>query len=316
MMEYSQKITAAQLKRKAALYLRQSTMKQVFENSESTIRQYALKEKLTQLGWQPDDIMVIDCDLGQSGSGSSERSGFRKLVADVSNNEIGAIACLETSRLARNSQEWSRLMEICAITQTVLIDADGIYNLNDFNDRMLLGLKGTMSEAELHFIRERMRGGLLSKAKRGELRQFLPVGYVYDEADRIVKDPNIEVQSSVKMFFEIFRMCGSATGMALHYKNNGYKMPRDPSRGFDCKEIVWGNLSPTRALNILHNPVYAGVYAYGQRQTVTKIDGKETRKKPVEEWHVYLPEHHEGYITEEAFKLNQHRVYHKIRGRP
>jgi DNA invertase Pin-like site-specific DNA recombinase len=307
-MEYSQKITAAQLKRKAALYLRQSTMKQVFENSESTIRQYALKEKLIQLGWQSENITVIDCDLGQSGSGVSERSGFKKLVADVSNNEIGAIACLETSRLARNSQEWSRLMEICAITQTVLLDADGIYNLNDFNDRMLLGLKGTMSEAELHFIRARMRGGSLNKAKRGELRQFLPVGYVYDEAGRIVKDPNIEVQSAVKMFFDVFRMCGSATGMASHYKNNGYKMPRDPSRGFDCKEIVWSDLSPTRALDMLHNPVYAGVYAYGQRQTAATIAGKETRKKPVEEWHVYLSDHHEGYITEEVFKLNQHRL--------
>jgi DNA invertase Pin-like site-specific DNA recombinase len=304
-MEYSQKITAVQLKRKAAQYLRQSTMKQVFENSESTIRQYALKEKLIQLGWQPEDIIVIDCDLGQSGSGTSERNGFKKLVADVSNNEIGAIACLETSRLARNSQEWNRLMEICAITQTVLIDADGIYNLNDFNDRMLLGLKGTMSEAELHFIRARMRGGSLSKAKRGELRQFLPIGYVYDEAGSVVKDPNIEVQSSVKMFFDVFRMCGSAAGMASYYKKNGYKMPKDPSRGFDCKEIVWGKLSATRALDILHNPVYAGVYAYGQQQTAATINGKETRKKPVEEWHVYLPNHHEAYITEETFKSNQ-----------
>jgi DNA invertase Pin-like site-specific DNA recombinase len=294
-MEYGQKITAMQLKRKAALYLRQSTMKQVFENSESTIRQYALREKLVQFGWQPDDIMVIDCDLGQSGSGSSDRSGFKKLVADVSNNEVGAIACLETSRLARNSQEWNRLMEICSITQTVLIDADGIYDLNDFNDRMLLGLKGTMSEAELHFIRARMVNGALNKAKRGELRQFLPVGYVYDEAGRIVKDPNIEVQSAVKMFFEIFRMCGSATGMALHYKRNGYKMPRDPSRGFDCKEILWDKLSGARALDMLHNPVYAGIYAYGQRQNVRTIDGIKTQTKPPEEWRVCIPNHHEGH---------------------
>jgi len=307
-MEYNQKITATQLKRKAELYLRQSTMKQVLENSESTIRQYALKERLIQLGWQPEDIVVIDCDLGQSGSGSSERDGFKKLVADVSNNEVGAIACLETSRLARNSQDWSRLMEICSITQTVLVDADGIYDLNDFNDRLLLGLKGTMSEAELHFIRARMVEGALSKAKRGELRQFLPVGYVYDEAGRVIKDPNLEVQAAVKMFFEVFRMCGSATGIALHYKQNGYKIPRDPSRGFSCKEIIWSRLSPTRALDILHNPVYAGVYAYGQSQSIRTLDGTKTRKKPVEEWHVYAPDHHEGYIDEEAFRLNQHKL--------
>jgi DNA invertase Pin-like site-specific DNA recombinase len=308
-MEYGQKITVMQLKRKAALYLRQSTMKQVFENSESTIRQYGLKEKLIQLGWQPEDIIVIDCDLGQSGSGSSERSGFKKLVADVSNDEVGAIACLETSRLARNSQEWNRLMEICSITKTVLIDADGIYDLNDFNDRMLLGFKGTMSEAELHFIRSRMIDGALSKAKRGELKQGLPVGYVYDEANRVIKAPNIEVQASVKMFFEVFRMCGSATGMASYYNKNGYKIPSDPSRGFNCKEIIWGKLSSTRALNMLRNPVYAGVYAFGQRQVVRTIDGNKTQKKPDEEWHVRIPEHHEAYISEDVFILNQHKLF-------
>ena len=226
-MEYNQKITAVQLKRKAALYIRQSTMKQVFENNESTIRQYALKERLIQLGWQPEDIMVIDCDLGQSGSGTSERDGFKKLVADVSNNEVGAIACLESSRLARNSQEWNRLMEICSITQTVLVDADGIYNLNDINDRMLLGLKGTMNEAELHLIRARLRGGSLNKAKRGELMSSLPVGYVYDEAGNVIKDPNIEAQASVKLFFEVFRMCGAAHSVVSYYTKNGYKIPND-----------------------------------------------------------------------------------------
>ena len=147
MMEYSHKITAAQLKRRAVLYIRQSTMKQVYENSESTMRQYALREKLLQLGWQQENITVIDCDLSQSGSGSSERVGFKELVAGVSNDEVGAIACLEPSRLARNSQDWNRLMEICSITQTVIVDTDGIYSLNDINDRMLLGLKGTTGQS-------------------------------------------------------------------------------------------------------------------------------------------------------------------------
>jgi len=183
-MEYSTKITAMQLKRKAVLYIRQSTMMQVYENTESTKRQYALTEKLVQLGWQSDNIMTIDCDLGQSGSGSCERGGFERLVTDVINDEVGVIACLETSRLARNSQEWGRLLEICSITQTVLIDGDGIYSLSDFNDRLLLGLKGTMNEAELHFLRSRMRGATLSKAKRGELRAGLPIGYVYNRLVR------------------------------------------------------------------------------------------------------------------------------------
>jgi len=307
-MEHSQKITAAQLRRKAVLYVRQSTMKQVFENTESTLRQYALKDKLVQLGWPVESIVTIDCDLGQSGSGATERDGFKKLVADVGNDEVGAIACLESSRLARNSQEWGRLMEICSITRTILIDADGIYDLSDFNDRMLLGLKGTMSEAELHLIRSRLRGGALSKAKRGKYRAPLPIGYVYDEDGGVVKDPNIEVQSAVNMFFETFRTCGSANKMVRHYAANGFKVPRNPANGFGSKELLWVNLSSTRAVDMLHNPAYAGIYAYGQNQVVTTISGKKIRAKPVEEWHVFMKGHHEGYINEDEFNLNQARL--------
>jgi DNA invertase Pin-like site-specific DNA recombinase len=307
-MEYSQKIKAIHLMRKAVDYVRQSTMKQVYENSESTRRQYALKERLIQLGWQPENIMTIDCDLGMSGSGSAEREGFIQLGAAVGNNEVGVIACLEMSRLARNSQEWCRLMEICSITQTILIDADGVYDLNDFNDRMLLGLKGTMSEAELHLIRARLRGGALSKAKRGEYRTPLPIGYVYDEAGRVIKDPNIEVQSAVNLFFETFRMCGSASRMVRQYTKNSYKIPTSPANGFGCKELLWVKLSSTRALDILHNPAYAGIYAYGQHQVVPTINGKKVREKPVDEWHVLLKGHHEEYISEDEFHLNQARL--------
>jgi DNA invertase Pin-like site-specific DNA recombinase len=283
-------------------------MRQVYENTESTLRQYALKEKLAQLGWPPENIVTIDRDLGQSGSGASDRDGFKKLVADVGNDEVGAIACLETSRLARNSMEWGRLMEICSITQTALIDADGIYNLNDFNDRMLLGLKGTMSEAELHFIRARMRGGALSKARRGEYRTPLPIGYVYDEAGRAIKDPNMDVQSAVNMFFETFRVCGSATKMVQRYTKNGFKIPKSPSNGYNSKEMLWVKLSSARALDILHNPAYAGIYAYGQRQSVTTVTGTKIRAKPVDEWHVYIKDHHKGYISEDEFEMNQARL--------
>lgn len=307
-MEYSQKITEAQLKRKAVLYVRQSTMTQVYENVESTMRQYALKEKLIQLGWTPESIITIDCDLGRSGSGSMEREGFKKLVADVSNDEVGAVACLEMSRLARNSRDWGRLMEICTITKTALIDSDGIYDLSAFNDRMLLGFKGTMSEAELHFFRSRMREGALNKAKRGELRATLPIGYVYDEAGHVVKDPNIEVQSAVNMFFEAFRICGSSHKVVRHYSENGFKIPRDPTRGHNSKELVWKKLSSSSVLDMLHNPAYAGIYAYGQRQKVATINGSKSKVKPVDEWHVCLKDHHEGYISEEEFNRNQAKL--------
>ena len=315
-MEYNQKITAEQLKRKAVLYIRQSTMRQVYENTESTLRQYALKEKLIQLGWLPDNIIVIDCDLGQSGSGLSEREGFRKLVSDVGNNEVGAVACLESSRLARNSQDWGRLLEICTITKTVLIDADGIYNLSDFNDRMLLGLKGTMSEAELHLIRARLRGGALNKAKRGEYRSLLPTGYVYDGAGNIIKDPGMDVQSAITLFFESFRICGSAAKTVLYYRKNGYKMPVNPSRGFDGnQEISWVNLNTNRALEILHNPIYAGIYAYGRRQSVPTICGTKIRLKPREEWHAYIKEHHESYISEIDFEINKIKLLENSTGK-
>jgi DNA invertase Pin-like site-specific DNA recombinase len=307
-MEYSQKITAAQLKRRAVLYIRQSTMAQVYENAESTRRQYSLTEKLIQLGWPPDNIATIDCDLGQTGSGACERGGFEKLVADVINDEVGAIACLETSRLARNSREWSRLMEICSITRTVLIDADGIYNLGDFNDRLLLGLKGTMNEAELHFLRSRMRDAALSKAKRGELRIALPVGYVYNEAGRVVKDPNADVRSAVNQFFEIFRMCGSASQTARHYAKNGFKIPKDPSRGFGGAESLWVDLSSMKALDMLHNPSYAGIYAYGREQAVATFNGAKLQSKPAHEWNACIKGHHEAYISEEEFNANQARL--------
>jgi len=304
-MEYSQKITATQLRRRAVLYIRQSTMIQVYENVESTMRQYALTEKLVQLGWPLENISTVDCDLGQSGSGVCEREGFNQLVADVINDEVGAIACLETSRLARNSQEWGRLMGICSITQTVLIDMDGIYNLSDFNDRLLLGLKGTINEAELHFLRSRMRDGALNKAKRGELKIALPVGYVYDEAGRIAKDPNIGVQSALNQFFETFRMCGSAHKTLQHYAENGFKFPKDPSRGFGGKEMLWVSLSSTKALAVLHNPLYAGIYAYGRVQAVATVKGTKQQSKPMGEWHVCRKDNHEGYISEDEFNLNQ-----------
>ena len=304
-MSRTEGIEAKHLKRKAIVYIRQSTMRQVFVNTESAVRQYALKERLGSLGWEEGMIDVIDCDLGRSGAETTGRDGFRRMMADVGEGNVGAIACIECSRLSRSSADWSRLMEICALSDTILIDDDGIYNPNDFNDRLLLGLKGTMSEAELHFLRERMRGGALSKAKRGELRCLLPVGYVYDEAGNVVKDPDLQVQASVTMFFESFRMCGSAHRLAVYYSEKGYLFPANRSRGFGRPDIHWDVLTPWRACHILHSPTYAGIYTYGKIQVKHTAKGKKLRSVPEEQWISNIENHHEAYITVEEYRANQ-----------
>src|SRR5438477_6687306 len=195
-LEMHNKIAATHLQRQAYLYVRQSTLRQVLENTESTKRQYALRERAVVLGWPPDRVVVIDSDLGQSGA-DSDRVGFQRLVAAVGLGEVGVVLGLEVSRLARSSSDWHRLLEICALTDTLILDEDGLYDAANFNDRLLLGLKGTMSEAELHVMQARMRGALLAKARRGELRVPLPVGLVYDAQGQVVLDPDQQVQQSL-----------------------------------------------------------------------------------------------------------------------
>ena len=190
-------ITREHLKREAYLYVRQSTPRQVLENSESTKRQYALRQRAIALGWHSDHIVVIDNDLGQSGASAVDREGFKKLVAQVGMGHAGLVIGLEVSRLARNSSDWHRLLEICAFTDTLILDEDGLYDPAHFNDRLLLGLKGTMSEAELHVMQARMRGGLLNKAQRGELQLPLPVGFLYDIQGQVILDPDQQVQQSI-----------------------------------------------------------------------------------------------------------------------
>ncbi len=203
------KVTASHLQRNAYLYVRQSSVRQVLENSESTQRQYALRQRAIALGWPEEHIIVIDSDLGQSGASSIDRQGFQKLVAEVGMGHAGIVLGLEVSRLARNSADWHRLLEICALTDTLILDEEGVYDPAHFNDRLLLGLKGTMSEAELFLLRSRLRGGLLNKARRGELRLTLPVGLVYDPSQRIVLDPDQHVQQAVKLLFATFARTGA-----------------------------------------------------------------------------------------------------------
>src|SRR5437763_4387698 len=225
-VETSQKATASQLKRSAFLYVRQSTPRQVIEHTESTARQYALRKRAVALGWQDDQVITIDSDLGQSGASSADREGFQKLVMEVSMGRAGIVLGLEVSRLARNSMDWHRLLEICALSDTLILDEDGVYDPAHFNDRLLLGLKGTMSEAELHVLRARLQGGIRNKARRGELFMRPPIGFVYNADEKLVMDPDQQVQEAVRLLFETFRRTSSAMATVKYFARQGLQFPR------------------------------------------------------------------------------------------
>ncbi len=260
------------------------------------------------LGWPLESITVIDSDLGKSGA-ERDRAGFQQLVTEVSLGRAGIVMGLEVSRLARNSTDWHRLLEICALSATLILDEDGIYDPGHFNDRLLLGLKGTMSEAELHVMRARLHGGLLNKARRGELRQRLPVGFVYDSDDRIVLDPDQQVQAAVHLLFETFERTGSAYTTVKTFRNQSVKFPRRPHAGQYQGELMWGELQHARVLQVLHNPSYAGAFVFGRHRTRRGVDGRTmTRQVPREQWQVVLRDHHPSYITWETFETNQRRL--------
>lgn len=303
------KVTASHLGRDAYLYVRQSTIRQVFENTESTLRQYALQERAVALGWPVERIHVIDSDLGQSGASAADREGFQKLAAEVGMGRAGIVLGLEVSRLARNCADWHRLLELCSLSETLILDEDGLYNPNDFNDRLLLGLKGTMSEAELHLLRARLRGGILSKARRGELPAPLPVGLVYDEQGRVHLDPDAQVRESLVLFFEAFRRAGSALGAIKAFHKQGLLFPRRLHKGPRKGDLVWGELTHSRALQVLHNPRYAGAFVFGRTRTHKRAEGGATYTKlPREQWDTLIPNAHEGYITWAAYEDNQRRL--------
>ncbi len=302
----SQKVTASHLGRKAYLYVRQSSMQQVFQNTESTERQYALKQRAVALGWRLEDVVVIDCDQGQSAASAADRLGFQQLVAEVSLGRVGVVLGLEVSRLARNSSDWHRLLEICALSDTLIVDEDGIYNPSDFNDRLLLGLKGTMSEAELHMLRARLRGGILNKARRGELKMPLPVGLAYDSTDRVVLDPDQQVQNSVHHLFRTFRRTGSASATVKAFRDQKLLFPRRPRSGPKKGELVWGTLTHNRTRQVLHNPRYAGAFVFGRYGQHRSPDGR-IRSKPLprDQWHTVLLDAHPGYITWQQYEQNE-----------
>ncbi len=252
-VDAAHKVSAAHLARTAYLYVRQSTLRQVLTNTESAARQYALRQRAISLGWLIDQVVVIDCDQGQSGASSVDREGFQHLVAEVGMGRAGIVLGLEVSRLARNNADWHRLLELCSLGNTLICDEDGLYDPCDFNDRLLLGLKGTMSEAELHFIRARLRGGILSKAHRGELRIALPVGLVYDHAGRVVLDPDAGVQKALRHLFATFAHTGSARAVVQTFADDKLIFPTRARSGAHKGELAFIALTHSRVLVCLHN---------------------------------------------------------------
>ena len=301
-----ERVTAKHLAHSAYLYVRQSTLKQVYENTESTRRQYALKDRAIALGWSEEQIIVIDDDQGQSGASSANRHGFQKLVSEVSLGHAGIVLGLEVSRLARNCADWHRLLEICALSDTLILDEDGLYDPTDFNHRLLLGMKGTFSEAELHVLRARLRGGILNKARRGELRLGLPTGFVYDPEGRVVLDPDDQVQQSIRYFFETFRRTHSVCATMSTFRKESLQFPTRLRTGPRKGQIEWGILQHSRGCRILHNPRYAGAFTYGRSEHKRLPEGwQRTRKRPMEEWVSCIVDAHEGYIKWEQFLENQ-----------
>jgi DNA invertase Pin-like site-specific DNA recombinase len=310
-MSRPEKISAAHLERLAVVYVRQSTLAQVRQHTESTQRQYALAAEAERLGWPAARVEVIDDDLGLSGRSADGRSGFRELVGRVCVGEVGAILGLEVSRLARSSADLQRLLELARLTDTLVIDSDGVYDLADFNDRLLLGLKGTMSEAELHLLAGRLQGAKRAAAERGELRFPLPVGLVYDDEGGTVIDPDEEVRSAVADLFAAFDETGSAYGVVGAF--TGRRFPRRAFGGAWAGELRWGRLTHSRALGVLSNPAYAGAYVYGRFRSrrLVSPDGTirtTTVELPRSQWPVILHGHHPGYIDWETFLRNEARL--------
>lgn len=318
-MTEATKVSSTHLARYAFVYVRQSTTSQVERNRESTDRQYRLVERAIALGWRRDQVNVIDKDLGISGSGLEERSGFAHMTAEVALGRVGIVLGLEVSRLARNNADWYRLLDLCGVTDTLIGDADGIYHPGLFNDRLVLGLKGTMSEAELHVLRARLNGGIRNKAERGELRRGLPIGLVFGEIDgEILPAPDEAVRGAIQTVFDRFAEVGSARRVWLHFRSEGLLFP---SRQHQRDDVRWVVPSYTKIHEVLTNPVYAGAYIYGKTKFERFVDGdgnvrKRIRKRSQSEWPVFIRDHHKGYIDWPTFEANQQRIKSNTRPTP
>jgi DNA invertase Pin-like site-specific DNA recombinase len=305
------KIERSHSERLAVVYLRQSSPRQVRENVRSTERQYALADRAGELGWERERIVIVDGDLGVSGRDTHRRDGYKELVGRVCQGEVGAIFGLEVARLARSNAELLRLLEFCALTDTLVVDTDGIYDLQDFNDRMILGLKAQWSEAELHIMASRLQGAKRAAAERGELRLPLPVGYLYDEDGQVLIDPDEQARSAIADLFRAFAQTGSAYGVVGAFKDR--RFPKRAHGGARAGELSWDRLNYSRTCDVLTNPCYAGAYVFGRHRSrrAVRPDGTivtKTIELPRSEWAVLIEGHHPGYITWDAFGANERRL--------
>ncbi len=318
-MSESTKITTDHLRRCAVVYVRQSSSTQVENNRESTARQYHLAERAVELGWPREQVKILDEDLGISGSGLTDRAGFARMIAQVALGQVGIVLGLEVSRLARNNADWYRLLDLCGVTNTLIGDADGIYHPGLFNDRLVLGLKGTMSEAELHVLRARLLGGIRNKAARGELSRGLPVGLVRGEGDgEVLLHPDESVTAAIRAVFERFAEMGSARRVWLWFCSQGLRFPLHSNT---LQDIRWVTPTYTKIHQVLTNPFYAGVYVYGRTQHLSYIDEngrvrKRIKARPRAEWPVFIRDHHQGFIDWATFEANQKRLAQNTRPRP
>jgi len=300
------KLTPERLNRRAMVYIRQSSAVQVTHNLESQRRQYALQQQARELGFR--DVVVVDEDLGKSGSGLVERPGFQRVVAEICTGEVGAIFCIEASRLARNGRDWHHLIELCGMVGAVVIDPDGVYDPCLLNDRLLLGLKGTMSEFELSLLRQRSAEAVRQKAQRGELQFCLPIGYIWTPAGKMEMDPDLRVQQALQMVFSEMTELGSVRQTLLWFRREAICLP---AKVVDQPgQVEWKLPIYSSVLRILTNPIYAGAYALGRTTGQVKVIGGRARKtvghrKPRQEWTVLIRDHHSGYISWEQFERNQ-----------
>jgi DNA invertase Pin-like site-specific DNA recombinase len=325
-MNPSPKILTHHLSRQAAVYVRQSTTKQVLLNQESTRRQYQLAEQAQKLGWPQPLIVVIDDDLGLSGASSDHRAGFQRLVAQISLGHVGIVLVTEVSRLSRLNSDWHRVIELCAVFETLIADEDGIYEPRDPNDRLLLGLKGTLFSAELHILRARMHGNLVNKARRGELALRLPVGYRRQHDGTVILEPDAQVRHILNLLFEQFAHLKSARAVQRYFRDHHLQMPRLIQQGLDYGRLIW--VTPTYQMiqQVLTSPVYAGVFVYGRRK-LRPIPGDPPRTQahrlPLEEWEILLPRVYPAYLSYEQYlanrkslRDNQYNFEQKGRGAP
>jgi len=308
------KITSQHQQRLAYIYVRQSTLKQVYQNQESQAYQYNLKQRAIELGWSEERVRIVDSDLGVSGRETTAREGFQTIVAEVTLGHVGIVFGYEVSRLARNNQDWYHLLDLAAMFGTLIADNDGIYDPRLYNDRLLLGLKGTMSEAELHLLRQRLDAGRMNQVKRGTYRQQLPTGYLRLPDGTVVKDPDDQVRHIIEVIFAKFNELGSVNKVLRYLRQNKILLPRRQTAGPQANQTLWKIASEAAITDILHNPAYAGAFAYGRRQIdPTRRDPTRPAagrvRKPMSEWLHLQQDVYPAYITWEHYLANQERIH-------